>query len=818
MRNYKPIFEIVVFVFTIAALSWFSSSKNHVIAQSCSCSISISEGECGTRYDPISGTTTETCENSTVGRSVSGSVDTTGSGATVCAYFATASACYIRADGRCQLNVGSEPGSCPFGGSTPAPTPACFCGDGPCNCGESNATCPGDCPLGSTPAPTPAPTPPPANGACGSCSGCYAPNPDPCGSACANINGVCSKAGYCGCGGGSVPRECWIDGLYYPQSPDTICTSGVNEGSFSSSTVRVPVGQRTRFCVRIRGRGGEPAGFTVSGGTTYSAGRRYYPGSADPIFDTAVGWWYGGRHFGGGRPYYANITGIRPGNGPVYLMSPDGWDHGSGFPEDPDDPSCSRTMNVAIESGTMDVYPNPVNLSVGSTELLFADVQPAAGNTIDSVIFGSRQPSIATAGTSLGPNPFVSVITGLTAGANTRVDVVASTSGGLISRTVRVNVSPNAGPDCNITSVTPNPPVVGALENVVATCTDPEGHDVDQVEFEVREGGGAWTPIGIDNVPAVWSTNWTPTVTGNYTLRCRGTDEYGSVGPWSNYPVSAIDPAPWWQVIGGGVSANGNVRSSIPITCASDPTCIDKLILDSTDTGSAGYPFPATVTYDGTADFNSGTGTGNVSTTGWLSETESQEFNQYTYDYFANLASGKQFGQLQNNVASTGTFNSAINSTSPDSNGFYWLNTASSGDLTINAQLNLNGEKIVVFVDGNLRINERIRVSDPSDTFLMFLVNGDIVVDSGVVGVSSEPALTGIFFSTGTFTTESSPPDDQFIFRGSIAALGGFSLNRDLEVANQNTPAELFYAAPEMLTQFPEALKERHLIWREIAP
>jgi len=729
-------------------------------------------------------------------------------------------------------------GSCSV--SATPPPPACnnngVCegglGENSSNCADCVVSTPAPTPgPGGTPVPTPAPTPPPVEGACGSCSGCYAPDPDPGPSSCALLSGVCSKAGYCGSGAVSND-QCWIDGLNYPSSGNT-CVVG-SEGAFSSSSVRVPVGQTIRFCARVRGRGGEPAGFTVTPGTNYNATRYYYPNSVSPIFGNGG---YSARFKGGKRPYFASVHGYAAGNGPFYMMVPEDWGT-DGYPEDGNNQDCWRTMQAIIEAGTMDVYPNPLNVSVGAPGILYADVTPISGESVNQVTYVVDDVTVANAGSpGVGPNPYSSQIVGLTPGATTRVTVTAETTAGNIVRRPIINVV--AAAQCS--QPTPrDPPVI--------TCSPGVGVDgsivwrwapvVDASEYNIVIEDSAGNPVpGIPGT-GVWkpATDFGPTCLnvgsgecrlltdlppGTYhsAIQARGTCTASTVGRSTDRTVAICASGPWYQVTGGNVISGGNISSQIPLSCTLSPSCLDFLILN--DPGSSR---PGTVVYGGvSADFSGDPGSSGKASQdppyGWQAKTTTAP-NVYTYGYYENLASGKNIRNLPGGTVIT----TNLLASSPADGEYTWVRV--QGDATINQSggtINVN-KKTVLFVERDLTISSRTRLNspdplDPNDLFFMVIVGRNINIDPVVVSADlTDPALRGVYHSDGTFSTGSNGTDDGLlVIEGSVAA-AAIDFERDLVDENIDSPAETVLYSPLMVVNYPSSLSQKHLIWREVAP
>jgi len=277
-----------------------------------------------------------------------------------------------------------------------------------------------------------------------------------------------------------------------------------------------------------------------------------------------------------------------------------------------------------------------------------------------------------------------------------------------------------------------------------------------------------------------------------------------------NYTVDLCNSGPWWQVGRGGVIATRNVISPIPAQCSASPSCIDRLLLDDPESSR-----PGNVVYGGTtADFAAGNPTGTVSSRRWLTNTGTVP-SIYSYEYFANLASGRF---TTNSVGATiGNGEIASASTGPD--GYSWLHR--TGSTTIDQPgigLNVN-KKVVIFVDGDVTINSRIRLNNIEEDFFMIVASGNITVNPSVSSSSSnDVAIQGIYHTNGSFSTGTNGVDDEMlVVEGSVSA-GSVNLERDLVAENNDTPGELFIYSPELAIGYPSALSDKHLVWREVAP
>ncbi|MBI4999663.1 thrombospondin type-1 domain-containing protein, partial [Candidatus Gottesmanbacteria bacterium] len=153
------------------------------------------------------------------------------------------------------------------------------------------------------------------------------------------------------------------------------------------------------------------------------------------------------------------------------------------------------------------------------------------------------------------------------------------------------------------------------------------------------------------------------------------------------------------------------------------------------------------------------------------------------------------------------------------------------GDIETSGNWELNeNDKIVILIDGNLKISQKITV--PQGAFLAFIVKGDIIIDK-TLGVNpesaAEKAIEGVYITNGFFRTvpegEQAVPNKKFVGAGIFVAdadldgSGGFELGRDLGGNNNLYPAEYFEYRPDFLANFPKELSRSKVRdWQEVAP
>jgi hypothetical protein len=147
------------------------------------------------------------------------------------------------------------------------------------------------------------------------------------------------------------------------------------------------------------------------------------------------------------------------------------------------------------------------------------------------------------------------------------------------------------------------------------------------------------------------------------------------------------------------------------------------------------------------------------------------------------------------------------------------VSTAANTPWTISAN-----EQIILLVNGNVTINSDINIINGG--FFAMIVNGNITVSPNVGGLASSasPYLEGVFFATNashtaTFSSGASTTvgHERLNITGSVIA-DNFSLQRDLGVDNDTTPAESFIFNPKLLFTMPDVMKEAPYVWQEVAP
>lgn len=157
-----------------------------------------------------------------------------------------------------------------------------------------------------------------------------------------------------------------------------------------------------------------------------------------------------------------------------------------------------------------------------------------------------------------------------------------------------------------------------------------------------------------------------------------------------------------------------------------------------------------------------------------------------------------------------------------------------NGNLTVQNPWNVaNGEKYVIFVDGNLTLTDGNGSSDAlinveEGGFLAFIVKGNINIDASLGNstlTSTAANLEGVYMADGTLSTLSRGTagggDDRFVGEGVFVGWDGVDLNRDFSdgssrsLQNNSKPAETFIYRPDFLVNMPDIMLVPIRLWQE---
>ena len=377
--------------------------------------------------------------------------------------------------------------------------------------------------------------------------------------------------------------------------------------------------------------------------------------------------------------------------------------------------------------------------------------------------------------------------------------------------------TPTPSPSCTV-DLLPSTASTSIGSGVTLTASVAIGSGtVDQVNF-ISSDTGIVTVNPASDSTAVYSTQATGVSNGSTTVAA-DVVMGGSVRCTDSSTVDVTVPGPWWQVGDADVTSGGDIVSPIPGTCTL-PVCNPVFNLQ----GTGG--FPGVSVYDGaTADFQAGSGTGTVAESpySWLVNTSYSSSKIYDYSFFERqIPSDVTFTEIASPTYNGGDFNSG----GSPARGYVWyhFDGATLGDMTISGNVNLTGSRrVVLLVDGaDLYITGRINVQSPGNGYFMVVVGkdtsglkGNIIVDPSVSHPTA-PGIEGVYLAEGEFRTGAGT--NRLYVRGAVASYDGIVLERDLEGNNDDTPAEYFEYAPDIIATFPQVFTSRRMRWKEIAP
>lgn len=474
---------------------------------------------------------------------------------------------------------------------------------------------------------------------------------------------------------------------------------------------------------------------------------------------------------------------------PANVTCPTSCGYGGG---DVPNGSCgSHYCNPTASCTSCTVSLSPTTIGVGGTAVLTATTT-ATGGTIAIVGFVSGTPAnvtVSPASDNTAGDGYTTTASALSQGTST-ITATATMSGG---QTCNGNAVVTV-PACTV-ALTPATQSINTRETwpFTATLTN---ITPDSVDFSSNNGNITLDPASDTTFPYI--TTATGVSAGSSIITASaifGTP--GTVRCSDTSDVTIIQNDPWWQVKDGDVTTKGSLNSSVTPGNLFGTT------------GFGGYPgIPA---FGGSTNLTGA----NVSAKGWLANSSYNAIKSYNSTYFLNSVPfdvSVNDGTL-NEMGSTADFNNLPNPI----HGYYWYeyDPALNGDvtpLTINASA-LDAKKIILLVKGDVLIKGNINLTKGSGFFLL-VTSGNIIVDPSVGGAG--PNLEGVYVADGLF--QSGLAATQLWVRGTIAAYGGVSLQRDLGGSNSTTPGELFEFAPDLELLFPGQIGARTVSWQEVAP
>ena len=253
----------------------------------------------------------------------------------------------------------------------------------------------------------------------------------------------------------------------------------------------------------------------------------------------------------------------------------------------------------------------------------------------------------------------------------------------------------------------------------------------------------------------------------------------------------------WWQVVGGGVTAVGDVMSKV---APGQVFAVD--------------PAGVVVSGSGTTDFNGQP----VSSTNWLVANADSRLG-------TDLAARASFTKIARSVdglVTPVTISSSVADTAQLTplagltDGAYYVQIKGDADLAVNGPLDVGTAQVVLLVAGNVNIKNKINLTD-NQGFFMVAASGNINIDPAVgtpAYQTASPDLEGLYFAQGSFNTGSSATNYLRI-EGSVTGMNGVYNQRQIYAVN---PAETYVFRPEMAVFAPYGVLRKQRLWEEVAP
>lgn len=438
------------------------------------------------------------------------------------------------------------------------------------------------------------------------------------------------------------------------------------------------------------------------------------------------------------------------------------------------DPSKTLTSEV-VSKYVYPTSPTAVKVTFSSGDSDVADVNPSSVTNSNS--YQTQVSPVGAGSTVIRSSVYLD-------------DVLACTAGD----PTEVTVSDPSTPSCTLvlTPVTPSRNEGATPVTFTATVNvTPASATVNSVNFTSSNTNAATfsqptygsSPYYRDaDIAASVSSDQTTTITASATVNGVSNlcfDE--STLTVTNVTVSG---SPWWKTVNGDITAKQDISSDVPS---------GSYLIEDGDT-----ELPGLAVYGTTLNV----GSGSTSTKDWNANTSVTSPRVFNYDYFMDQVPSdvvfNSIDKLQTGAGSTKSY------------GYEWYNV--TGDLTIDYLVNLASRKVVLFVSGDLNLNNEVWLADGLGFFATF-VNGSINIAGSITRVNI-PTFEGIYLTDETFST--GVGTSKLWLRGSVIAHQGFNLQRDL--ADDANPSEIFEYGPDLIVRFPSVLAYKRSKWVEVNP
>lgn len=350
-------------------------------------------------------------------------------------------------------------------------------------------------------------------------------------------------------------------------------------------------------------------------------------------------------------------------------------------------------------------------------------------------------------------------------------------------------------PSCTATFNATSYALIPGGTQLIALTVVPKNGTVGTVDFKSSNTNAATVDPSSDGV-SPYQTTVTASPGGNgLSSTITGTATLATGQTCSATTTINVTSIAWWQVIDSDLLTNGGIGSSVPLSYYFNLV------------GAGG--FPGVPMFGGSTNLSNT----NVSTKGWLANSNYNTSKTYNSAYFINLIPSDVLTDNNAKITSSSIDGSVLQSGGALHNGYYWYiyDGSSTGPLTVSSAVNLGSRKVILIAkNAVISFMGNVALTDGSGFFL--------AISSSNINISAAAnSIEGIYIADGLF--RSGGGATQLRVRGSVAAYGGVELTRDLGAGtNLTTPAEIFEYAPDQEMLFPIDFATRIMKWKEVAP
>jgi len=426
--------------------------------------------------------------------------------------------------------------------------------------------------------------------------------------------------------------------------------------------------------------------------------------------------------------------------------------------------------------------------------------------------------------------------------SNKSYDLVADISGNIYDAVVE----PNGSNICSVPNPVPSTINIssgyqGLVGNAGGTLITTPG-----TRFTYRapyEPNSSWfnentsLTLDLNENPSDPSNSFFCSCPGGDPFMCFHTNNLYAPSTDKHFYVTNIDLSngPWWQAQEGNVYGFNGYNNFVPSACENDvnaPICDANVVIRNVDDDpkSAGIPLSG----------------GTISSGGYFTaydditephaeNTQHSNMIKENYDYFVKNV---DLNTVQNLPTSGSTLTSVpTGGTNYDGAEVFDY----SGNLTVSfdTQVVDSATKIIIFVDGNVTIQNDGSVGDrvlevEKGGYFAIIASGSITFENEIGNACSFPScpsestnIDGVYVASTRLIIEDDGDDalvdNMFVGEGTFVGWEGINLNRSFDTTspidraiNNEYPTERFIFRPDFNENTPELLKHPNLVWQEV--